>query len=227
MELIVESLKGWKKLFFPLLPLTLLYALLVVLPNFAHHYLGRVAATKEYATLLVIVTLFELWFLMALLHQGFAVLNQESCSIWSSLLTASKKYIIALIATMLFVIMLFAGYLLLVLPGIFLHVLFSLYLLFILKENQGIISSLKMSARVVLPAWWRMFFALLLPVVLFGVIATALEKIIQLPLVLHRQVPLHQVSWANYLILIALITCFFPWFIATLVTCFQLLKNRG
>jgi len=64
---------------------------------------------------------------------------------------------------LLVLLLVFAGVLLFIVPGIFLSIAFAFYLPFILFENTSILESLKESWQLVWGYWWRVFALMAIP----------------------------------------------------------------
>ena len=89
-----------------------------------------------------------------------------------------------IVASVLYVIAIMLGYVLLIIPGIFLGLSLAFYALCIVLEGDGIIESLKHSFRLMWGHWWRTAVISTVVMVIYYVFALA----IQVPFIVLEQV---------------------------------------
>ena len=151
-----------------------------ILPVNAENVLSLDAVLKSFVFhkplmwIFAALTLLLLYFSAAVLYKAYHKIfsSNKACSFLSVLSVTLRKYPVCLIAFVLFSICFFAGFILLVFPGVFLFTLFYFYLLIIMAENKGAIDALESSAILVWSHWWRTFIVAILPIIvceiLFG-----------------------------------------------------------
>jgi len=127
---------------------------------------------------------------------GVGLLNIALCYAFdktatiNNFLTTVNKYAKVFVVQLLFVIMLYIGFLLLIVPGIILLVRFQYCTLFVLKYDTGIIDSFKLSARLTEGNRMDLF--------LFGIIAMlfSLLGFIACGIGIYITAPLATACWA-------------------------------
>lgn len=220
-----SSLKLYRIIFLRTLFFSALYGFLLLIPNFVLHWQGVIVESLHHSTVNVIIGFVELWVVSVLIHAGYQSMVSSNKSIGNSCFVATKKYGISLITSILYAIMSMIGFLVLLLPGIFVQVLFVFYLLLILVKNDGIISSLKHSAKLVWGCWWRVFFTILIPLIVLVIVAGILEKLFHFPVAFLYRRMLQEVNWRTYVVLWVLLTIFIPWVISVGLCLYQDLKG--
>lgn len=224
--MIVESFKACKRLFFPLFPIAILYAVLMIIPNGVHHYYSAVTESPLYFAVVAIMGFIEFWFVLLMLHRGYYCYVGDKRPLTESIGVAFKCYPVAFVSVILLGVMSLIGFFLLLLPGIFIYISCLFYLLFILVERRGIIDSLKASFNMIWGHWWRTFGTIFVPVVVFLVVMFVLQTLLGVTLVLERTQDIKKVFWDDYLLMMLMISIFIPWFVATIITIFETLRNR-
>jgi len=95
-----------------------------------------------------------------------------------------KKYFFLLFAYIIYYLVMLCGFVLFVIPGIFLSIRLLLCDAGVLFEGESVFVSLRRSWRITRGSWWRMFALVLicyLPVVIFSFLENVLRKEIYLP----------------------------------------------
>ena len=84
-----------------------------------------------------------------------AIMHNRELSLLDSLKIGIKKLVPIIVASLLYVLAIFGGMILLIIPGFILMLTLLFYMPLIASEDEGILSSLKRSHRLVWGNWWR------------------------------------------------------------------------
>jgi len=151
----------YRRVLKPILPLSVLVAVIAQLPQFAPYMLGS-AGTPGMAIGLVLLVAFIAWFVVYLALYGGWIISMDALAQGRTALSAGQafstglpKVLPMLGATILFVLALMVGLVLLVIPGLILMLSLFFFWYLILLENQGALDSLKSSHKLVWGNWWR------------------------------------------------------------------------
>lgn len=93
---------------------------------------------------------------------GYDAVRRKKISLGKSFETVLNKFVPVILATLLMVTLTIGGFVLLVIPGVFLLVKLFFYEFAILIDNAGVKDSLKKSWRITKGSWWNIFALLLL-----------------------------------------------------------------
>lgn len=181
-------IKNFKKLF--------IYMVLIFLPSFIltltgviSYYINYYLPTSTIISNLVIVTLsiasilFNFWVFIALVRYIKQTLLKETAEDWKININNSAKFIGPMIFVgILNAILVFAGTLLLIIPGIIFGVWFTFAYYTILFENKKGVEALKTSKAMVVGRWWAIFWRLLIPNLFFGIIIVFASDILTAPI---------------------------------------------
>jgi hypothetical protein len=142
----------------PILPLSLLLAVLAQLPQMAPYL---IAAGGPLAGLAVVVGFF-VWFVAYLaLYNGWIISTDSlarggpALKVGQAFSTGLPKVLTVIGAVLLYALAVAGGTVLLVVPGLILMISLFFFWYLALLENQGAIDSLKGSHRLVWGNWWR------------------------------------------------------------------------
>jgi hypothetical protein len=161
--------------------LTTLVSLAIVVPAFSPpsvaeqlgswlwRYLGLIIAS-------VIATGIISW-IIGYIAQGIAVkftadtLEKGQANLQTSFSFTMSKLLSILAASIITVILIFAGLLALIIPGIILAIMFSLVVQTIIVEDTGALESLSRSRRLVSNRWLKTFVLLLVLYIILGIVS--------------------------------------------------------
>jgi hypothetical protein len=122
------------------------------------------------------------------IHAGYDAVRKRKISFGKSFDVVLGKLIPIALATLLMVAISLAGFILLIIPGIFLVVKLFFYEFAILLDNMGVKSSLKKSWHITKGNWWNIFAFLLLmclayiPLAIIDVVVLLLFPVVSLVL---------------------------------------------
>ena len=114
-------------------------------------------------------------FLAAMIHRVDGFVHQDHRSTGTALLFGLKCLLPACLAMLIYMLAVIFGMVLLIIPGIFLSVLWVFYLYAIALDGSGPIESLRRSARLVYNNWWRTVLVLTVLMIIYGVISSVLS----------------------------------------------------
>lgn len=177
--ILTDSFQLYKRLFFRLLPLATLIAVIFV---FSQKIFNKTTITNtidwSMFTLALISQFITFWFFLFLLYRVSQKIILPDKGYKHTILTVTKKFPRSVIVGIILSFMLFIGSLLLVLPAIVMSVLFLFVFLGILIDDDGIITAFKHSARLVSNHWGRTFVLLLAMIFVSMVTILAVEAAI-------------------------------------------------
>lgn len=179
-SLFFSSFKAYRQSFVVALPFLSVLLLVSCFPFFLvllekmPAYSGafhRLFAVLTFITL-VALPFVLLWIWMVVILRVYARLSRSTPHFISAEKFACEKYSVCLITEILFVIIIFLGFVALIIPGIILTVLLSFQLYCILIDDKDVVGALKESAQLVWGNWWRTFLFTLLVIVVTGLVST-------------------------------------------------------
>jgi len=180
--------KYWKELlpymgmlFLPTLVLTLLGMTSV----FLNYY---VPASSPFTNLTIVAVfaaslVFSFWATIALAKELRNLIEEKPVVGWKNIFTNSSRLIWPMIYTsILTTLIVFAGTLLLIIPGIIFAVWYAFAFYELIYEEKKGWSALKASKELVVGRWWAIVWRMTLPSLLVGLIAMFLQYAISYPL---------------------------------------------
>ena len=183
-QIFKNSFALYKKIWRFIFILVILKALLSQISSFLlmGKEAGYLLQQKEIKwTVVFFMSLFALYLWAVIIDRSYNIMiNKPADVLQQHLLNVLQKYWLYLTATFIYLVGVFCGFLLLILPGIFLVYLFSFYLLEILTNDKGIFSSLKRSAKLVWGNWWRVFIILVIPQIMGVFMIKAVDLIVKI-----------------------------------------------
>lgn len=103
------------------------------------------------------------FFIGVIMHRMYVLATQPKISLKTSFILAKEKWLTVYGAMLIAALIVIAGVVAFVVPGIFLSVLLSFYLPLILLDNATVIDAIKRSYHLVWGWWWRTFFVMVVP----------------------------------------------------------------
>lgn len=165
---LLTSLQFWKTHYKQLLLTVLASIILGAIPGLIFPKIN----VTTYSTVLTIILkywwclpifLIVMFFLFGfVLHRVYCIINKKDEPIIHSLFVALKKLPYLIIAYFIYVIVVSAGLLVFIIPGIGFLILLSMYFPLIVVEDKGPISAFKRSWDLTTKAWWHTFFVFLI-----------------------------------------------------------------
>lgn len=123
-------------------------------------------------------------FYLAVICRVGSIAYGSDLSVGASASMGMRRLFPVIVASVLYVIAIMLGYVLLIIPGIFLGLNLAFYALCIVLEGDGIIESLKHSHRLMWGHWWRTAIISTVVFVIYYVFSLA----IQIPFIVLEQV---------------------------------------
>lgn len=163
----------------------------------------------------VIGIVLALFIMAVILHRMYNLAANPDFKLATSIQFVLSKYLIIFSCMLLIYVVVSAGILLFILPGVFLGILFLFSLLFILFDDAGWLSAIKRSCQLVWGNWWRTFAVFIVPAILITVIQNFIPLIFGI-----RHV------WLNVFIISLVISVIKPYLDAVLLIQFNDLKLR-
>lgn len=171
---ISEILKeGWE-LYKPSIKPVLFWSFIIAIIHIIPFYLGYIGfyeikangglSFSWTAVLVIGLLLFvESFFTTALFYPIYLIATGQKVTFKSVLDTARSLIFPIYFALLLYFLAVNIGVFLLILPAVFIGILFSMILPFIICERQSVIPAFRSSAKLVWGHWWQTFFALVIP----------------------------------------------------------------
>lgn len=163
----------------------------------------------------VIGIILALFIMAMILHRIYNLAANPDFKLSSSIQFVLSKYLIILSCMLLIYVIVSAGILLFILPGLFLGILFLFSLLFILFDDAGWLSAIKRSCQLVWGNWWRTFAVFIVPAIVITVIQNVIPFVFGIKHV-----------WLNIFIIALIISVLKPYLDAVLLVQFNDLKLR-
>ncbi|HLG38231.1 MAG TPA: hypothetical protein VI461_01140 [Chitinophagaceae bacterium] len=165
--------------------------------------------------LTLITLLIAVYFLAAIFHRYQGLVLGQNPSFTVSLQFALKRYFVYLGAMIIATILMGVGFIILVIPGIFLAFLLAFTMPSVILDDKNVFSSIDYSSKLVWGNWWRNFVVLFIPGLILAVVNIALALLFT---------PNHMVV---FLILnLILMSIAAPWIYAVLLVQYNDLKLR-
>lgn len=131
---------------------------------------------------MIAAALFAFWFGIAFAKALGASLKNEPIDDWKTGLKKSTTLIMPTVLTSLLVgIIVFAGTLLLVIPGMIFVGWYCFTFYIVIFENKKNSSALKASKDMVVGRWWSIIFRLVVPGIAFAIISGILKSVVTWP----------------------------------------------
>jgi len=128
------------------------------------------------------------WIIMVILNMGLIYITLRFCDnakpIYADLFVPSKKFLTFIAASILYGLIVFAGLILLIVPGIVWAIRYSLFRFLIIDEDLGPIDALKKSAELTDGSKWNLFlFDILIGLInILGALAFFVGLLVTIPL---------------------------------------------
>ncbi len=189
--LIDEALQfGWqtmKKNFFFFVGI-LLFILVI-------QFIPVVLANFDFASDIVLLVIYLLIMLVSIVI-GMGVVKislnfyDDKKNSFSTLFSSYKLFFIYLLATILYSLVILLGFILFIIPGIYLAIRFSFYEYFIIDKKMGVIKSLKESWKITKGNFWGLL------AFMFSVLVINMLGAFTLLLGLFVSIPITWIAWA-------------------------------
>ncbi len=114
----------------------------------------------------VVLLIVEAFFVAVLLYTMHSVATEQKVNYQAAFDLAKSELFSLYLSMLLYFLAVNIGVFLIIVPGIFAAILFSMFLPYIILERQKIVQSFDSSARLVWGHWWQTFFILVIPYVL-------------------------------------------------------------
>lgn len=190
-DIIKNSLELYKKNWRALIP----YLVLLFLPTLILSLLGVLGSVLSFyvpgtslATNLIILAvfaasiIFSIWTSIALAHELKNLLENKAALGWKVIFASSSHLIWPMIYTSILVgIIVLAGAILLIIPGIIFAVWYAFAVYAVIFDGQKGMSALKNSKNLVVGRWWDVAWRIVAPALLFGIATVILQYLILTP----------------------------------------------
>jgi hypothetical protein len=232
-SVIGNSFQLYKNSFLKLLPLTLLFGLISILPS---KLVGEVIHLKQgtwqiyidwsAASLTFGLQFISFFLFMSMLFLTHQMMYQLKATYSNTLFVACKKTIPCFIVSILAFALFIVGFALLLFPGIYIYVSFLFVTLAVLFDNRSIISALKYSYSLVKNNWWRTFCILIFNFIVVIPIVYVINKF-WIPALFIFQYKLNTIPIWTYMIHGLITILIVPWIITLLLVQYHDLKLRS
>lgn len=125
-------------------------------------------------TVLMAVAIY-LWFYLAALCRVGGIAYGQEFDFGTCMGMAGRKLFPVLVGWILYTLAMMGGFVLLIIPGIYLSVSLSMFTLCILLEGDGVIESLRHSFRLIWGNWWRTAIIGTVVLIVYYVLSIAIE----------------------------------------------------
>jgi hypothetical protein len=163
----------------------------------------------------IIAIIIGLFLISVILHRMYNLVTDPKYSLQKSLYFVLSKYLIIFSCVLVVYIATVGGFLLFIIPGIFIGILLMFSLLAVLFEDAGWLSAIKRSCELVWGNWWRTFAVIIFPALILIVIQNAIALVIGVRYI-----------WINILVVSLVMSGLKPYFDAILLVQFNDLKLR-
>ncbi len=109
-------------------------------------------------------------FYLAIIHLYGTIARDEPVSIAASLMVGLKRLLPMIVAGLLYMLVVSLGMVLLVIPGLILMLTLMFFSVAMILDDEGMVSSLNRSHRLVWGNWWRTATVLTVPLVIMSVV---------------------------------------------------------
>lgn len=163
-------------------PLTLMYGLIAAIPTFIaptgiisdvqdQNFLPE--NLKWFFVISVTTGLLSNIFLLATVRMLWGIAQGTPVAAGVALTTGIRKFPAFFAATMLYSVAVIVGFILLIVPGVYLAGQYCMYMMAVVGENRGPIASLSRSRSLVAGMWWRTTTVLTVGILIYMVLALA------------------------------------------------------
>lgn len=179
--------KNWRSLLAYLLLLLLpsiVLSILGVISLFLTAYVPASALLNNLIILLIVAAgvVFALWASIALAQTLKKLAQNQPAGDWRAVFVDNSRYLWPVIYTSALVaVIIFAGAMLLIIPGIIFGVWYSFVFYQVIFEDKKGVGALKESKKLVMGRWWAILWRLLVPAVVFGLFAILINYLLDLP----------------------------------------------
>lgn len=176
--------KSWKKIWVYLVLLlipTLALSALSTISLYLSVYIPSSTLASSVIILLVIAAsiVFTLWASIALARTMGAIYKNEQASDWRLAFSNSSHLILPVIWTSILVaLIVLGGTILLIIPGIIFSIWYSFTFYTVIFEDKRGFNALSSSKALVVGRWWRIFWRLFVPGIIFGLAAALISYLI-------------------------------------------------
>jgi hypothetical protein len=165
------------------LPMGMIAGLCAQLPNIYWRASGHTISFSaeydaNYDLLAIFGTAIEFWLIGAMMLRQRAVVLGAPILAGAELRAALRRLPVILASALLATLSVFAGLLLLLVPGVFLMVSFMVLLPVVLFDGLGPYGALLRSVQLIRPLWWKALAALVIALLMFIVCAFVVAAII-------------------------------------------------
>jgi len=229
-----NSCRLYKTTFLKLLPFSFIYAALITIPELFFHLDLQVTAAHRTQQALnaglflvfLIIQLLTLWMTAIMIRIGGCEMGSIPDCQGNYMGYSARKFLIYFITSMIFLFMALIGTIFLLLPGIFLYILFMFYFAAIMLDNYDVIGSLKLSAQLVWGNWWRTFIIALIAFIIVALVFIFFEAVIDLPVIFLTRFPPGEVGILSHVVGLILMAIFTPWLVTVMLCQYHDLKLR-
>lgn len=180
-QIFMTGTRLWKPVFKNVFPLVFIAFIIFILPYFILPELNSldiaVRGNKWFS--MGIISLFywviSVIFYTAVYHHVFRFLQGDTEKFAASIWIGIKKLLLMTFAILLAAVLTGLGYVALAIPGIYLTVVFAIYLPLIITENLNPFNALKDSIELIWTHWWRTAIIIGIPSFLFMLVNVMIE----------------------------------------------------
>ncbi len=130
------------------------------------------------AVAMVVAGVVSMAFYLAIIHLYGTIARDESVSIGASLVVGLKRLLPLIVATILYLLVVSLGMVLLIIPGLILMLTLMFFSVAMVLDDEGMVSSLNRSHKLVWGNWWRTATVLTVPVVIVFVMMIAVSLLL-------------------------------------------------
>lgn len=180
--------KNWRELLIYSIFLFLPSAILVILGILGTYLIIYSPSLSLIVNVLIIAIyaaglIFTLWATISLSLKIKNLLENKPGEKWQSIFSSTSPMIWPVFYTGLLVgLIIFAGFLLLIIPGIIFAVWYIFFFYFVVFEKKKGLSALRESKKLVMGRWGITLWLVLLPALFYGILAMLLQYSITIPL---------------------------------------------
>jgi hypothetical protein len=157
-HILIDSFRWYKKIFHIILPITILLALIIVLPElFVGLPFKGFTIDWSASSILFLAQIAALWVFYVMSYRIYQSILQSQEGYKKAFAVATKKFPLCFIAETFIMILTIIGILLLLLPGIYVSILFIFVSFCILFDNNSLFKAFQYSAQLVQSRWWHVF----------------------------------------------------------------------
>lgn len=230
-QIFSTSLRLWREVAKKVQVLALLEFVWIMLPYFfepginTRNPFAWIQHVSERWILSVIYLLVMMVFYVAVFYRTNKVLDAQPSSFMGALGVGLKKLPLLIIGFILCGLSLAVGFVLLLIPGIMMMIIFMVYFPLIIIDNLDPFTAYKRSVQIVLNHWWKTLMVVIIPMAIMVAISLFVEFITQDILVVTH--PSGGEIWlANHLLKILLGAIYLPFYAVLISVLLRDLKLR-